>query len=161
MSELDRESAPKQPDRWPVELADQAHVKDTSVAVVVNANSGLGLEHEGNGVSDNLSAVVERRDRPVMTLDWAYPQPRDLNDDPPGCRTDLLGWKAAIDQKGSSSGVADHWSAGPHGDARSVPEMIHGGVAYEDHIWRCEIVGTTRRKWIVCEERINKDAVRR
>ena len=109
--ELPGQRAAEQPHRRPVQLADQAHVEDAGVAVVVDPDARLGLDDERDRVADHGAPVGERRHGPVMALDRSDTMPGDLDHDPPRRWRDLVGRDAVIDQLRPHCRVADHGRA--------------------------------------------------
>ena len=147
--ELPRQRAAEQPDGRLVQLADQPHVEDAGVAVVVDPDARLGLDDERDRVADHGAPVGERRHRPVMALDRSHDDPGDLDHDPPRRRRDLVGRDAVVDQLRPNGRVADHGRARALRDRRRVAVVVDRRVADEDHVRRAEIVGPTRCERVV------------
>ena len=161
VSELAWERAPEEADRRPVQLPDEPHVEDAGVAVVVDADAGLGLDDERHRVADDGRAVGERRHRPVVAFDRTHDEARDLHHDAPCRRRDLVGRDAVVDELGAHGGVADDGRACTPGDGGRIAVVVDRGVTDEDDIGRAQVVRPARRHRILGEEGIDQDGVGR
>ena len=86
---------------------------------------------------------------------------RDVDDDAPRRRADLIRRDALVEEHRPHRGVADHRRSRASRDRRRVSVVVERGMADEDHVRRLDGIGRERRERIVREERVHDDAVRR
>src|SRR5581483_8019029 len=100
--------AADQPHGRPVQLAEEAHVEDRGVAVVVDANARLRLDDEGERHAAERLACRESGHRPVVALDWPDTDAGDLRHQPPDGRLDLLARNALVDEQPEAVPAGEH-----------------------------------------------------